>query len=230
MTARLANELLYDSEAALRLVDSAIEDFREPEQRPAEPPHPGRFRDLLQSAGPLGLLAISHILARSYSEVVSVLGGLRESRDVLARTSADKLLEVTTATEVAANDILDGLDRSVALVNEMDARAGEGNSAAGVELRNKLRDELFSAMSCLQFQDITTQQLSYASSVLTEMEARLAELATILDPAAFGVAGTVAPLQVPATANPISYGPDASTQNVETRQAIADQIFERPRG
>jgi hypothetical protein len=29
MTARHANELLYDSEAALRLVDSAIEDIRD---------------------------------------------------------------------------------------------------------------------------------------------------------------------------------------------------------
>ena len=80
MTARHATELLYDSEAALRLVDSAIEDLRD-----------------------------------------------ADARDI-----------------ASVSDILNGLDRAVALVDEMDRKAAEGDAAAGAALRNKLRDELFS--------------------------------------------------------------------------------------
>jgi hypothetical protein len=236
MTARYANELLYDSEAALRLVDSAIEDIREAGPRASAGPsaeslHAGHLRDLLQAAGPLGLLGISQILARGHGEIVSVLRSLRESRDVLARTSAGrvqdthaKLREVTNATESAASDILDGLDRAVALVDQMDAKASDGDAATGVDLRSKLREELFSLMGCMQFQDITTQQLSYASSVLTEIETRLAELASILGPAALGAAVVPAPV---APSGPVTFDPAASMADAEARQAVADQIFGR---
>lgn len=181
MTARHANELLYDSEAALRLVDSAIEDIREPDPR---------------------------------------RGAERASYHA-------KLREVSTATETAATNILNGLDRAVALVDAMDAKASVGDVEGGAELRNKLRDELFALMGCMQFQDITTQQLNYASSVLAEMETRLADLARILNPAAFGAPTALAPA-VPTTASgPANFDPSASTQNAEARQAVADQIFRR---
>ncbi len=221
MTARHANELLYDSEAALRLVDSAIEDIREAGPRAstgtsAESLHAGHLRDLLQAAGPLGLLGISQILARGHGEIVSVLRNLRESRDVLAQTSSGR----------AASDVLDGLDRAVALVDQMDAEASDGDAAAGANLRRALREELFSLMGCMQFQDITTQQLSYASSVLTETETRLAELASILGPAALGAAGAPAST---ASSGPVTFDPTASMANADARQAVADQVFSRPR-
>jgi hypothetical protein len=53
------------------------------------------------------------------------------SRDMLERTTVenlqvthDKLAEVTSATEVAATDILDGLDRSLALIDRLDEEEG----------------------------------------------------------------------------------------------------------
>jgi hypothetical protein len=226
MTARQANELLYDSEAALRLVDSAIEDIRKPDPHAGmslDPVPAAHFRDLLHAAGPLGPNGMSQVLARGYSEIVSVLGSLRESRNVLDRATTEKLQhthaklrEVTNATEIAATDILDGLDRSVALVNEMDVKAAEGDAAAGLDLRNKLRDELFELVGCMQFQDITMQQLTYASSVMTEMETRLAELATILDPGTLGVGG-------------LASSASGAIESAESRQAVADEIFDRPR-
>jgi hypothetical protein len=219
MTARHANELLYDSEAALRLVDSAIEDIREAGPRAstglsAESLHAGHLRDLLQAAGPLGLLGISKILARGHGEILSVLGSLRESRDVLARTSSGR----------AASDILDGLDRAVALVDQLDAEASDGDATASANLRNTLREELSSLVGCMQFQDIAAQQLSYASSVLSEVETRLAELASILGPAALGAAGAPAPA---GASGPITFDPLASMANAEARQAVADEIFSR---
>jgi chemotaxis regulatin CheY-phosphate phosphatase CheZ len=237
MTARHANELLYDSEAALRLVDSAIEDIRDVDPRRAgEPNDSAKATAALAMHGPIGLVGLSDILARGYGEIVSVLGSLRASRNVLQRTSVDKLhntheklREVSNATEMAATDILDGLDRAVALVNDMDLKADANDAVAGAELRNTLRDELFALMGCMQFQDITTQQLNYASSVLTEMEARLAELATILDPTALGTLAAPSPVPSVATA-PATFDPAASMNDAEARQAVVDQIFEKSRG
>jgi len=231
MTARQANELLYDSEAALRLVDSAIEDIRDARLREpgadADAASGARLRALIAN-GPLGFIGVPQLLERCRAEIVSVLGSLRESRSVLERAAvakiqntSERLREVTHATKMAATDILDGLDRAVALVNEMDRKAEDGDAAAGAELRSKLRDELFSLVGCMQFQDITTQQLSYASSVLKEMETRLAGLATILDPATLGAsASTPSAPPEPAAA----FDPSASVQNAEARQAMADQI------
>jgi chemotaxis regulatin CheY-phosphate phosphatase CheZ len=236
MTARQASELLYDSEAALRLVDSAIEEIREPEgRRAAESNTRGsELRDALAAAnGPLGLLGLSQVLARSYTEIVSVLGSLRESRNTLERSTVEriqathaKLREVSNATEVAATDILNGLERSLALVDQMDQKATEGDARSESDLRQTLRDELFALMGCMQFQDITAQQLNYASSVLTEMEDRLAELARVLDPATFGTLRL--PRNTPVKPNgPVTFDPAASTENAEARQAAADEIFSR---
>jgi hypothetical protein len=128
MTARPASELLYDSEAALRLVDSAIEEIREPDSR-------------------------------------------RATADRLRQTQAT-IREVTSAIEVAAAGIMAGLERSLALVEGTDARPES-------ERRGALRDELLAMIGRLQFQDITTQQLHCASSVLTELEHRLADPARV---------------------------------------------------
>ena len=236
MTARQASELLYDSEAALRLVDSAIEEIREPEGRRAgeSSSRGNELRDALAAAnGSLGLLGLSQVIARSYTEIVSVLGSLRESRTVLERSTVEriqqthaKLREVSDATEVAATDILNGLERSLALVDQMDQKATEGDARSEADLRQTLRDELFALMGCMQFQDITTQQLNYASSVLTEMENRLAELARVLDPTTFGTMRI--PRATPVKPNgPVNYDPAASTENAEARQAVADEIFGR---
>ena len=232
MTARHATELLYDSEAALRLVDSAIEDLRTlpcTTGTGEEPTANANLRDILSSSGSLDLDSLSQILAQSYGEVVRVLGSLRESRTVLERTAVeqlhqthDKLREVSNATQVAATDILDGLDRAAALVDDMDARAKDGDANGGADLRNKLRDELFSLMGCMQFQDITTQQLTYASSVLTDIESRLSRLATLLDPTGLPVAAVA-----PGSSAPMTLDPKASMDNAESRQAVADRIFDR---
>ena len=162
-----------------------------------------------------------------------MLGSLRESRTVLERSTVEriqqthaKLREVSNATEVAATDILNGLERSLALVDQMDAKATEGDARSEADLRQTLRDELFALMGCMQFQDITTQQLNYASSVLTDMENRLAELARVLDPTTFGTLRI--PQATPAKPNAtVNFDPAASTENSGARQAVADEIFSR---
>ena len=244
MAVKPASDLLYDSEATLRAVDSALDSLRETEG--ADP----ALRTALQSVGvssdaqtdplqhmfqpltggPMGLLGLSQVLARGYAEIVSVLGSLRESRSLLEKTAVDrlhhthaKLKEVSTATETAATSILDGLERCLGMVDSLEGSSASDPASAGTHAQ--LRDELFTMMNHMQFQDITTQQINYASNVLTDMEARLAQLASVLDPAAFGVrtASFAAPA---APAGPQSFDPAASTQNAEQRQAVADDVFE----
>jgi hypothetical protein len=78
-------------------------------------------------------------------------------------------------------------------------------------------------MGALQFQDITSQQLSHASAVLIEMENRMLDVAKLFDQNAAHVGFlTDGPLGAPDHA---TYDPNATTLNAETRQALADEIF-----
>jgi hypothetical protein len=82
-----------------------------------------------------------------------------------------------------------------------------------------MREEIFGMMGCLQFQDITTQQLAYASSVLTDMERRLLQIAKLFDPASVMLQAVVT------SPDPRTFDPRATTKNADQRQAVADEIF-----
>ncbi len=219
MTSKTPGELLYDSEAALRLVDSAIQDMGD-SATPAT--------DVSTARPGAGLSAAAQILERGYREITAVLDSLRQSRSLLERATLDKLShtgsklrEVSSATETAATDILNGIDRANALVDGLDACAETDDREQAAALRANLRDELFAVMGHMQFQDITAQQLAYASAVLDEVEARLAAIAH-----AFEVPHASKPaegLEAPAT--PQTFDPNATTAGREERQATADEII-----
>lgn len=230
-TAR-TNELLYDSQATLRLVDQeldalgagprashAIAEVQKPTSLPTDA---------------LGLAALPFILDRANAEITAVLGRLRESRTALRQATDEKLQrtheklrEVTSATEVAATDILDSLDRAGSIVDQLDAEDEGKGSENAFALRATLRDEIFGMMGALQFQDITTQQLSYASSVLVDLEERLSAVAEM-----FEVNGstteTVAAKEPPV--GPVTFDPQATTRDAERRQALADEILKTAAG
>jgi chemotaxis regulatin CheY-phosphate phosphatase CheZ len=232
MTAR--HEVLYETEAALRLVDHELTALQT-EPAPAPPPapqaeHPAamHLRALLnQPEGqPVGLAALPFILERANQEIQGVLANLRDSRNALETATveklqhtSEKLREVTSATEVAATDILDALDRAQNMIDDLDSAEAAGDKEKGQHTRDLLREEIFGMMGCLQFQDITTQQLAYASSVLTDMEGRLLQIAKLFDPATVMVrAGAQSP-------DLRTFDPNATTRNADQRQAVADEIF-----
>ncbi|MEP7383356.1 MAG: hypothetical protein ABI910_16830 [Gemmatimonadota bacterium] len=227
------SELLYDSEATLRLVDSAIQDMGELGGDETPRSLEQRLMSALTPDPALGSVGLSDALARGYADIVGVLDSLRQSRHLLERASVDrihhthdKLREVSDATETAATDILNGLDRANTMVDDLDAYAnthGEPDDRAS-SVRNTLRDELFALMGHMQFQDITSQQLNYASAVLTEMETRLTNIARVFDPAAFSSAPSVILLSPVDSNHPVTFDPNASTQNRAERQAVADAI------
>lgn len=219
MTAKSrAEEVLYESEAALRLVDQGIHDLREPV--------PVEHRALTVSLGDL-----PYILERANQQILNVLAHLRETRAALQSTAFeklqathDKIKEVTSATEDAAINIMDACDRANTIVDELDTidQAESPDRSQAAALRATLRDEIFLMMGALQFQDITSQQLSHASAVLVEMETRLIEVAKLFDS---NISLEKSVTQIPLPPSEQTYDPNATTKNAETRQALADEIF-----
>ncbi|HEY0777154.1 MAG TPA: hypothetical protein VGD56_04230 [Gemmatirosa sp.] len=175
------------------------------------------------------LAALPFILERANDEIQTVLGNLRDSRVALEslesaavqklQQTSEKLREVTSATEVAATDILDALDRAGTAVDALEVADQAGDKARAQELRDELRGEIFGMMGALQFQDITTQQLTYAASVLTDMESRLILIAKLFDP---NVASSRGVSHGP---DPRTFDPGATTRDAEGRQALADEVF-----
>lgn len=157
-------------------------------------------------------------------EVIDAVRRRRRSIEQLAasklRRTQSKLQEASNTTRIAASDMLDGLDRAMTFVDELDACAAEAGETEGRahDARGALRDELFALMAAMQFQDIATQQLASASSVLAEVEARLADVASALhaQTPAEGAGGVL----------PAAFDPDATMLNREERQANADEIYE----
>jgi chemotaxis regulatin CheY-phosphate phosphatase CheZ len=172
-------------------------------------------------------------LVRACEEICSMLRELRRSRDSLRqvagerlRHTTEKLREVSTATEVAATDILDRLDRALGIVDELDTLDTSGQGA-GLDARNRLRDELFMAQGGLQFQDITAQQLAHATLMIEQLEGRLATLAEQLDPRVIARAAQAGSDDSEASRR-LAFSPQATMTNPEQRQALVDSIFEAP--
>jgi hypothetical protein len=233
MTTRPANELLYDSEAALRLVDTALDELRaEAEGAGAPAAEDGiagvQRMALVRARQELrGLTTLPHLLVRASHEIGLALDNLRECRGVLERATHEKLphtkaklAEVSSATETAATDIMDAIDRSLALVDELDG-CGDGNGERAAAIRGTLRDELFGVMGHLQFQDITTQQLNHVAAVLADIERRLAHVTSAFDPA------QLPPLSAEDAVGAAHFDPAATTAAAHERQALVDEIFGR---
>ncbi len=188
--------------------------------------------DASRPSGKQTMERLPDMLLKAHDEVCAVLKSLRTSRDILQKSSVNqlrqttaKLQEVTDATEVAATGILDGLDRSIGMVDQLDGLDASGNVEAAA-VRGQLRDELWQAQAALQFQDITAQQLSYAASLLAELEDRMQGLATALEADGFGEA--TADSAARALAAQKAFDPNATMANPTGRQALADEIFATP--
>lgn len=232
---RPPEELLYDSEASLRLVDNAINELS---VVGAELDRDARGLLEHVTAQPGGFNDLSRMLLTAYVQTMDILTKLSESRGVLEQAAIErlqhmdgKLHEVSSATEVATTDILDGLGRAVELVDKMcGAQSGEPNE----QLAASLREELYGAMVHLQFQDITTQQLNHLSHLMLDMRERLTQVVAIFAPYAAALTAPggarVAPDATLVDAATVgAFDPNATVAPSADRQAVADEIFARDR-
>ena len=217
---RVPPELLFDSEASLR---SAAGLLRELQRAPAP----------ASAMEPRDIATLPEPLARAYGEICTVLDMLTRSRTVIERTTLDrvgvmneKLREVSTATELAATDMLDGLDRAIGCIDRLDARAAADAEPADGADRAQLREELYRLIGCLQFQDITSQQLAYASTTLEDLEVRIRAIAQLFDLGLLeGAEADQNPSVAASDTATVTFDPAASTRDAEVRQALADEIF-----
>lgn len=221
---RPPEQLLYDSEASLRLVDHAIEELSSSGatlDREAK----GFLEHVMKQPG--GFAELSRTLLRAYAETVGIVVRLRESCGMIDNQGVDKLQqmhgslnEVSSATESATTDILDGLGRAVQLVEELDADSAD-ETARKLRIA-QLKDELSGVMNHLQFQDITAQQLGHIAGLLTEMRRRITQIVTIFSPPMVSFAK-----DEPAV--PSHYDPNATSAltSAPDRQAVADEIFKQ---
>jgi hypothetical protein len=182
---RPPQELLYDSEASLRLVDHAIEELSASGAELDE-----EARGFLEHvmAQPGGLAELSRTLLRAYAETAGIVIRFRQSAGALDSGGIDKLqlmhgrlAEVSSATETATTDILDGVCRAGDLVEKMDAPELSDDDRHAVAA--SLREELGNLSSHLQFQDITAQQLAHIATLLADMRGRISQVVQIFAPA-----------------------------------------------
>ena len=105
------------------------------------------------------------------------------------------------------------------ILDRIEAADHDGDKPRAQELRDALRGEIAGMMGALQFQEITTQQLAYAASVLTDMEGRLLTIAKLFDPTG------AAARRAPGGPDPRTFDRGATTRNADRRQAVADEVF-----
>jgi chemotaxis regulatin CheY-phosphate phosphatase CheZ len=180
----------------------------------------------LASSG-AGMADLPALLSRATGIINKMLESLRAGQQVLQAAAVEKLHntneklhEISSATETAATDIMDGIDRAFVLLDQLE---GDDVGPRGAEIGGQVRDELFQVMTHLQFQDITTQQLDHAASIIQDMEHYLDEFAELFN---VTTEGAIPPLEVgSASSFPRAFDPCASTRDAKQRQAIVDQIL-----
>ena len=163
--------------------------------------------------------------AELHREIVQLSHRLARSRETLERTAVTQLQNtssrldvISSTTERAATSLLDGLESALAMVEALAPAEAE-------ETRGALRDLLFDLMTHLQFQDITSQQLSHASTVLLETERSLAEIARSMELQAEDLGDEEGAEAGPGAAAAASYDPAASMDAADARQALVDELF-----
>lgn len=175
----------------------------------------------------------SHVLPsatlRLSAELSRVLNGIRATRETIQTFSTDRLRdtharlhEVSSTSESAAMEMLNGLDRTLAMIDDLERSAG---AHASPELYQALRAEVNQQYSHLQFQDIIAQQLNGVAGLLIEVEQRVQTVAGLFDDLLGGqrAAGTGVLL------DPQSYNPDATMRGAGDRQAMIDEAFRSAR-
>lgn len=174
---------------------------------------------------------LTQMLLRAYSEITEALGGIRISRETIQAHAIDrihksqsKLSEVSTTTESATMELMNGIERALAHIDALD-REGPAESAVHRNAVTQLRDEINQLFGHLQFQDITTQQLQGVGSLLGDIEHRVESVAKLFDRSAHlgEEADEASPHRRPTSAQ--TFNPDATFSNVEERQALADAAF-----
>jgi len=231
-----ASDLMYDTASTLRLLDAELGELAP--RRPSEPAAAGSTAAAAAVIGATDrvLPLLPALFVRAMGEVHSMLASIRTGREHIRAATTERLAhtnekldEVSNATGKAALDIMDALDRAIAKVDELETEEVLADADKGNAIRGDLRDELFAVMGHMQFQDITSQQIMHVQSLLADMETRLGEIANLFDHQS-GDGQEPAPAAVVSARtekDAHSFDPNATLDDAETRQALADSLVGR---
>ncbi|HTS88790.1 MAG TPA: hypothetical protein VMG41_09895 [Gemmatimonadales bacterium] len=233
MDASQVRDLATELETTLRLLAQLVTEL---ESRREDWNRSGVVRELVtRLAGQPNLVELPAILLRAHAEITEVLGGIRLTREAIEcnaieriRDTKDQISDVASTTESATLELMNGLDRSLELINSLESQA---HGAAPAEGYQELRSQLSALYNHLQFQDITTQQLQGVAQSLLDVERRVAAVAALFD-RAFHAQGTL-PLESAsgaASSAHLAFNPDATMKRTPADQATVDLAFKGARG
>jgi hypothetical protein len=173
------------------------------------------------------------LLLQVHAEIQVVLGGIRSTREAIEaqaveriRDSRHRLSSVTSTTESAALELLNGLDRSLELINSLETQSSGAGSGEGFQ---RLRDQVSALYNHLQFQDITAQQLQGVAQSLSELEHRVRTVTALFDQALHGHPARPAAALQSASSARLPYNPDATMHHSHADQAMIDAAFKGAR-
>lgn len=180
------------------------------------------------------LAVLPAMLLRAHVEITDILSGIRLTRESIQshtvdrlRDTKDKLSNVSATTESATLELMNGLDRSIELINSLEQRAKDQADSGSFE---SLRSQVSTLYNHLQFQDITAQQLQGVTASLLEIEMRMTSVSALFD---HGVSAANAALPRPGLAPEssagLAYNPDASMSHSRADQAMIDAAFQGAR-
>jgi hypothetical protein len=185
MATKAARDLLYDSEASLRLVDRAIGDLSSDNAR-NDAETPTLRQHLEQSSGSAGEEVDA--LLDDYANAAAIVVRFCQNAGMLdghivgsLRPTPRGLRAVSARTAAATAAIVDSVARAISLVDAMDGRQGETGEARHA-IAGSLREELHTLTDHLHHQDITAKQLDDIETLFSDLRGRVAQFVSIFSP------------------------------------------------
>jgi hypothetical protein len=176
MDSRIAAELLYESEATLRMVDTALDELAagDPDNVLRIPGVP--FESFGTDAADDSEFGMpSELSIRAYWQVQEVADCLRESRELL------RTVRRPEERGAAPVDERSRFDRVLSLIDRLDSGSHGGSASHDSALFGQLRAEIMAVIGHAEESDQATRNVSLAISFLSEAEGRLTRLGNVFD-------------------------------------------------
>jgi chemotaxis regulatin CheY-phosphate phosphatase CheZ len=174
-------------------------------------------------------------LTRSINEIIGnfkkLKNPIRESQ-VKVPMATNQLDKISEQTEAATNHMLDLIENIsvreeevINGLNEIKEQMPDGNEKISGMLDNVIEkanvnvNDAFTIMNALQFQDITSQQMNHAASLLEEIETKLTQICRV-----FGISSE---FEEHKDKKERVYDPHADLYEKKTEQKDVDSLFDR---
>jgi chemotaxis protein CheZ len=149
-----------------------------------------------------GLAALKHTIEDLTRSLREIQGPLSDTRESLPKATTH-LDRISSQTEQATHKVLDMvenisnqqveiIDHLNKALNVLSDSGGENTAVSELlekaeEVANRSQNDAFAIMDALQFQDITTQQINHAASLLEDVDDKIAQIFGDIDGSIAGV-------------------------------------------